>query len=65
MTEIIEMVQTLLKMHTDAYLKCKYTLLAGSMEQQCAEDFVSKLFSLTDSQRPLLIETKKRGATIG
>lgn len=59
MKEVIEMIQVLLEMHTDTYLRCKYTLLAVSRKQQCAEDFVIKLFSLTDSRRPLLIEMKE------
>lgn len=59
MKEIIEMFQILLEMNTNTYLMCKYTLLAVSREEQCAEDFIIKMFSLTDSHMPLLIEMKE------
>lgn len=59
MREIIEMVQILQGMGTDTYLQCKYTFLAGSRERQWVEDFTRKLFSVTDSHRPLQIGMKE------
>lgn len=58
MKEIIEMTQILLQMQTDTYMQCKYILQAVSMEHQGTNNFVNKLFSFTDSHRPLLIEMK-------
>lgn len=59
MEEIIEMVQILQGMGTDTYLQCKYTLLAASRDRRRVEKFTRKLFSLTDSRRPLLIGMKE------
>lgn len=62
MKEIIEMIQILLEMSTDTYLKCKYIFLAVSTEHQGTHNFINKLFELTDKRRPLSIEMKKGGA---
>lgn len=62
MKEIIEMIQVLLEMRTDTYLKCKYIFLAVSTEHQGTYDFISKLFEFTDKGRPPLIEMKEGGA---
>lgn len=56
MKEIIEMARMLLEMDTDTYLRCKYAMLVVSRgEPGPMEDFARKLFSLTDSRRPLQI----------
>lgn len=63
MKEIIEMVQILLSMSTNTYSECKYTLLAVSKDDPKLKNFISKLFGLTDSRRPLLIEMKGEAFT--
>ena len=60
MKEIKEMPYILLHMDTDTYLQCKYMLQAASRGRKRVEDFVNKLFSLTDSRRPLLIGMKEK-----
>lgn len=59
MKEIIEMVQDLLEMSMDTYMKCRYVLLAVSADHQGTYDFVNKLFEFTDRHRPLHIEMKE------
>lgn len=62
MKEIIEMIQILLEMGTDAYTECKYILLSVSAGQQRTHNFMNKLFEVTDRYRPLLIGMKKGSA---
>lgn len=59
MKEIAEMVQVLSGMHTDTYLKCKYMLMAVSMEHAGTHNFISKLFEYMDGHRPQLIGMKE------
>lgn len=56
--EIMETAAILMKMSTDAYLKCKYMLLAEARATGLPGTicFFEKLFALADSNRPLLIE---------
>jgi len=62
MKEIIGMIQILPGMGTDTYLKCKYVLLASSMERPNVNAFFKVLFEVADRKRPLLIGMKKGGA---
>ncbi len=59
MKEIIELVQILLELGTDAYTECKYILLSVSAGHRGTHNFINKLFEVTDRHRPFLIEMKK------
>ena len=47
-----------MEMSTDAYLKCKYMLLAEARATALPDAiyFFERLFALADSNRPLLLE---------
>lgn len=62
MKEVGEMIQALLGMKMDTYMKSKYMLLAVSREHQDTHDFIKILFSMIDNRRPLLIEMKEEAA---
>ena len=60
MKQIVEMTRMLSEMSTETYQRCKYTMLVVSRGKPgSTEDFVQKLFSLTDSRRPLQIGMKE------
>lgn len=56
--EIMEIAIILMEMSTDAYLKCKYMLLAEARAtgQPSKIYFFERLFAFADSNRPLLLE---------
>lgn len=59
MKEIIEMIQILSEMGTDAYTECKYILLSVSAGHQGTHNFMDKLFEVTDRYRPISIGMKE------
>ncbi len=61
MKEIIEMIQALLGMGTETYMKCKYTILAVSRKEPKMKAFFEILFERTDRKRALLIGMKEGG----
>lgn len=56
--ETMEIATILMEMSTDAYLKCKYMLLAEARATALPDAiyFFERLFALADSNRPLLLE---------
>ena len=60
MREVVEIAQTLLKMSTDAYMRCKYILLLSSKEDKEVNAFFTTLFNLADKHRPLHIGMRGR-----
>lgn len=61
MKEVIGMIQALLGMGTDTYMKCKYASLAAGREKPETKAFFEVLFEITDRKRPLHIEMKEGG----
>lgn len=59
MKDIIEMMQILLEIGTDAYMECKYILLSVNAGHQGTHNFMNKLFEVTDRHRPLTIGMKE------
>lgn len=59
MKEVIEMIQALLEIKPDTYMKYKYILLAISADHKGTYNFINKLFEVTDRCRPPLIEMKE------